>query len=62
MKNDFSVWGEKTAINGDKLPVHLRYAIDTKPVYYKTYKGDKTYKIEDWDWREIIYQMALDYY
>ena len=62
MKNDFSVWGEKTAINGDKLPVHLRYAIDTKPVYYKTYKGDKIYKIEDWDWREIIYQMALDYY
>ena len=22
----------------------------------------KTYTIEDWDWREIIYQMALDYY
>ena len=62
MKNDFSVWGEKTAINGDKLPVHLRYAIDTKPVrYVSPYPNDHQYLFGD-DWRELIYIMALDYF
>ena len=102
MRNDFSVWGEREGITGAKIPIHMRYAIDKKPTYYKsidvdygTYKIDvngvesgvkgsdfkviddynkrfgtvlkgqssKEYKVgENCDWREIIYQMANDYY
>lgn len=32
LKNDFTVWGENS--NGN--PIHMRYAIDTKPTYYKS--------------------------
>jgi hypothetical protein len=51
----------------------MRYAIDKKPTYYKTvrYSEDNenellensyVYDVKDgWDWRELIYQMALDY-
>lgn len=82
LRNDFSVWGQRNAISGAQVPVHLRYAIDKKPTYYKSIAVSDTelvsynekygtelrgqtsieYKDEDWDWREIIYQMALDYY
>lgn len=82
LRNDFSVWGQRNAISGAQVPVHLRYAIDKKPTYYKSISVSDTelvsynekygtelrgqtsieYKDEDWDWREIIYQMALDYY
>ena len=84
LRNDYSIWGERTGISGAKLPVHMRYAIDVKPIYYKSIavkdddeqikaynekygtnlKGQKSveYSIKDWDWREIIYQMAKDYY
>lgn len=43
LKNDFSIWGERESSTGAKIPVHLRYAIDTKPCYYTSYKGDVTY-------------------
>lgn len=84
LRNDYSIWGERTGISGAKLPVHMRYAIDVKPIYYKSIavkdddeqvkaynekyganlRGQKSveYSIKDWDWREIIYQMAKDYY
>lgn len=39
MRNDFSVWGSRTSVSGAEIPVHLRYAIDTKPSYYKNFKG-----------------------
>lgn len=39
LKNDYSVWGERTGISGAKIPVHLRYAIDVKPTYYKAFDG-----------------------
>ena len=100
IKNDFSVWGTYKSISGVDIPIHMRYAIDTKPTSYrvirpvkqqidkgtfidefedKNYPGDKSdlmvvqdgnitsfYAKEplttaDWDWRELIYQMALDY-
>jgi hypothetical protein len=32
LKNDFTVWGT----NKNDLPIHMRYAIDTKPTYYKS--------------------------
>lgn len=94
IRNDFSIWGEKTSASGAKVPIHLRYAIDKKPLSYKsisvtddelsdynkkyntTLKGQESieylygteyaistdYKTVYCDWREIIYQMAIDYY
>lgn len=93
MRNDYSVWGEREGITGAKIPIHMRYAIDKKPIYYKSITVDygtkenpgrdfeiinkynkkygtnlkgqesKVYDTnDDWDWREIIYQMASDYY
>lgn len=74
VKNDYSVWGKKKTTSGSELDIHMRYAIDKKPHYYKTYDGiiyttDKSIfdnlhnsnNIYYVDWREIIYQMALDY-
>lgn len=39
LKNDYSIWGERTGVSGAKVPVHLRYAIDEKPTYYKAFDG-----------------------
>ena len=39
MRNDYSVWGARKGISGADIPVHLRYAIDTKPEYYKNIDG-----------------------
>lgn len=39
VRNDFSVWGVRKGISGADLPVHVRYAIDKKPTYYKTFSG-----------------------
>ena len=92
LKNDYSLWGTRKSLTGNDLPIHLRYAIDKKPIYYKTLRGDAygttTFidqirnqitkeahnketidrrveeKLKDIiivDWREIIYQMAIDY-
>jgi hypothetical protein len=32
LKNDFTIWGT----NSRDLPIHMRYAIDKKPTYYKS--------------------------
>ena len=61
LKNDYSIWGIRESATGAEVPVHLRYAIDNKPTYYKTYKG-KVFTSDKYDWRELIYQMACDYY
>ena len=61
IKNDFSIWGKRKGVGGQDLPVHMRYAIDFKPTYYKTIDG-KIFTSEQYDWRELIYQMALDYF
>lgn len=39
VKNDFSIWGTREGVSGTAVPVHMRYAIDKKPVYYKTIDG-----------------------
>ena len=65
MKNDYSVWGERTGVSGAKIPVHLRYAIDTKPTFYRTYDGSVFYTTEkksDADLRqEIEDELELKY-
>lgn len=71
LKNDFAIWGTRTSLTGQQLPVHMRYAIDNKPTQYRNYENTITYQVSDsyedlidlvkCDWREIIYQMALDH-
>ena len=60
LKNDYSVWGTRKSLSGKDIPVHMRYAIDRKPISYTT-TDNVTYTTQDWDWRELIYQMAVDY-
>ena len=77
VKNDYSIWGTRKSITGAEIPIHARYAIHNKPIYYHSYDGNiyttlemnEIIKIPDIDvhykkvdWREIIYQMALDYF
>ena len=64
LKNDFTVWGSYESAAGAKIDTHLRYAIDKKPISYKRTDGEnKNFTTESgYDWREIIYQMADDYY
>ena len=35
LKNDFSIWGKRTAISGAEIPIHLRYAIQKRPKIYR---------------------------
>ena len=71
LKNDFAIWGSRKSTTGDDLPIHARYAIDKKPTQYRSlpYYENKVlkessyvYTIAEYDWRELIYQMALDFY
>ena len=39
LKNDYSIWGTRKGISGADIPVHLRYAIDKKPTFYKNFEG-----------------------
>lgn len=39
IKNDYSIFGQKTLSSGTQIPVHLRYAIDKKPLMYHSYDG-----------------------
>ena len=65
IKNDFSVWGSRKGVGGADIPIHIRYAIDEKPVYYKSYDGISYCTKPGYDlevaWQEIIYQMQQDY-
>lgn len=74
IRNDFSIWGHLTGVNNKQLPIHLRYAIDRKPrAYYSLLNGKAYYATQNiilndpsleslgqYDWRELIYQMARD--
>lgn len=73
VRNDYSVWGKRKSISGAEIPIHARYAIDKKPVRYKALSGivyvsaaagqeDRENGDFEVDWRELIYQMAYDYF
>lgn len=36
LRNDYSVWGQRTSVSGVKIPIHYRYAIDVPPTKYTT--------------------------
>ena len=59
-KNDFAIWGQRNGADGSIIAIHARYAVDKKPTNYTTIAGKK-YQDSEWDWRELIYQMASDY-
>lgn len=61
LRNDYSVWGTRKSVSGQELPVHMRYAIDEKPVSYTSYDNITYSALDGIDWREIIYQMSIDY-
>ena len=76
LKNDFAIWGSRKSATGDDLPIHARYAIDKKPQTYMSLdwyqtndEGSVTLKeagqlftTSEYDWRELIYRMAIDFY
>ena len=47
LRNDFSVWGKRKNTSGADVNVHMRYAIDKKPVYYKALNGKIYYNIQE---------------
>ena len=50
LRNDFSVWGKYKSVSGAEVPIHMRYAVDKKPVSYHTIRPLKqtiTTKIKD---------------
>ncbi len=40
IKNDYSIWGTRKGVSGAEIPIHARYAIHNKPVYYHSYDGN----------------------
>ena len=95
IRNDYSVWGKRKNSSGSELQIHMRYAIDGRPMTYWSliekrlyvsnayryelitgWKKDSTGQIlydsnnepipetvlveGNYDWRELIYQMARD--
>lgn len=47
LKNDYSIWGQRNTASGAQVPVHLRYAIDQKPIKYTTINVDTTYIVNE---------------
>jgi hypothetical protein len=74
IRNDFTIWGKKRSATGSEIPIHARYAIDKKPLFYYSLLQKKLYcsneeiknklnaETDLVDWRELIYLMAEDYY
>ena len=36
IKNDYVIWAKKASADGGQIDIHARYAIDKKPLYYKS--------------------------
>ena len=76
LKNDFAIWGSRKSATGDDLSIHARYAIDKKPQSYMSLDWYQTndeknvtlkeagqlFTTSKYDWRELIYRMAIDFY
>ncbi len=62
IKNDYAIWGKKkSSLESEENAIHMRVAIDEKPESYTSFNGI-TYDTNTWDWRELIFQMAKDYF
>lgn len=49
LRNDYSIWGKRNSSSGQQIPIHLRFAIDEKPRYYKNYSGRVYLTQEEYD-------------
>lgn len=62
LKNDFSIWGVRKGISGASIPIHLRYAIDSKPRYYTNLDGvtytTRTESEVEWDKQNLEYDIG----
>ena len=64
LKNDYSIWGQRNTASGAQVPVHLRYAIDQKPIKYITINVDTTYIVNEETGEQIIgadYEVITNY-
>lgn len=55
IRNDFCVWGTYRSVSGANVPIHMRYAIDEKPVEYMPIRPMKQEKKID-DKVQTIFQ------
>lgn len=44
VKNNYTVWGERTSVTGNKLPMHMTMAIMDKPLIYTAFPATSSYK------------------
>ena len=65
MRNDYSIWGTRASAKGTDIPIHMRYAIDVKPTFYRPYDGKRFYSTEkktnDELYDEIYKEMHKEY-
>lgn len=40
IKNDYTVWGKRKNALDHEIPIHMRYAIDIKPKFYRNFEGE----------------------
>ena len=40
IKNDYTIWGKKKNALDHEIPIHMRYAIDIRPKFYKNFDGE----------------------
>lgn len=48
VKNNFTVWGERKSVTGNKLPMHMITAIMDKPLIYTAFPAVRTAKKRQW--------------
>ena len=60
IRNDYSIWGERKGTADNTIPIHLRYAIDKKPTFYRSYDGEKIYSIEKKEEWEIVEEITKE--
>lgn len=57
VRNDFTVWGKRKGLSGADIPIHARYAIDKKPLYYKSLNNQIFYNNNNslwWNFKSFI--------
>lgn len=64
VKNDYSIFGMRKTTSGAEIPVHIRYAIDQKPTYYRAWDGTiyTTEKLSDDELKEVVRQVQKQLY
>ena len=63
IKNDYSVWGSYN-VSGTEIPIHMRYAIDNKPLSYKPIRPlkEEIHTIIEKDGIELSNTITYKYY